>query len=331
MSIDKAQRLSVLEEVRRDFPGVWRSIPHKGLFTLCLVIWTLLFEFLGNSTFGYINAHSLFAWADYAYLTSQDDEHGFLVPFLVLGFLWWKRKELAEITARPWIPGLFLVAAALVLHLLGYFSQQTRLSLAAFYLGLYGLIGLVWGWEALRKTFFPMCLFMFALPLGTLAETITFPLRMLATKLTTGMAANVLGISVVRKGALIFDPTGAWKYEVAAACGGLRSLTAVLALCTIFAFMNFRKTRNILLLMLAGFPLAVLGNVTRLLIIIIVAEAFGQRAGDYVHDSSIFSLLPYIPPVLGIMLLGNLLGERKKNSGVQSSMIDPNDPVAVAS
>jgi len=329
-NVDKGPRLSILEEVIREFPDVWRAIPFKGLFTVCLVIWTLLFEFLGNSTFGYINTHSLFAWTDYAYLTSQDDEHGFLIPFLILALLWWKRKEFANLPARPWFPGLLLVAGALVLHLLGFLSQQTRLSLAAYYFGLYGLIGLVWGFEALKKTFFPMCLFLFALPLGTLAETVTFPLRLLATALTKGVAATALGINVLQQGTLIYDPSGAFKYEVAAACGGLRSLTAVLALCTIFAFMNFQKFGRIALLIAAGFPLAVLGNVTRLLVIIIVSEAFGQKAGQYVHDSSVFSLLPYVPPIVGIMVIGHWLREQKKTDIVEPPVLDAKSQVPVA-
>jgi exosortase len=312
MTEEKARRPSVLEEFLRDFPGVWRSIPNKGLFTTCLVLWTLLFEFLGNSTFGYIKTHSLFAWADYSYVSGADDQHGLIIPFLVLGLLWWKRQDLASIRPRPWLPGLLLIAVSLILHLLGFLSQQARLSLAGFFFGLYGLIGMVWGPGALRKTFFPMCLLAFALPLGTLAETITFPLRLIATKLTTGFSATVLGISVIRQGTLIFDPSGAFSYEVAAACGGLRSLTAVLALCTIYAFMNFKKARNILLMIAAGFPLAVLGNVTRLVLIIIVSEAFGQKWGNWVHDNAFFSLLPYLPPIVGILLLGHLLGEEQK-------------------
>ena len=312
MTEEKARRPSILEEFLHDFPGAWRSLPYKGLFTTCLVLWTLLFEFLGNSTFGYINTHSLFAWADYSYLSGQDDEHGLIIPFLVLGFLWWKRQELASIRAKPWLPGLALIAVALLLHIVGFLSQQTRLSLAAFFFGLYALIGLIWGREALRKTFFPMCLLAFALPLGTLAETITFPLRLIATKLTTGFSASILGINVIRRGTLILDPNGAFNYEVAAACGGLRSLTAVLALCTIYAFMSFRKTRNIIIMMAAGFPLAVLGNVTRLVVIIIVSEAFGPKWGQWVHDNSFFSLLPYVPPIIGILLLGHYLREQKK-------------------
>jgi exosortase len=311
MSVDKSQRPSILEEFLRDFPGVWRSIPYKGLFILCLDIWMLLFHFLGNSTFGYINTHSLFVWADYSYLSGGDDEHGLIIPLVVLALLWWKRSELAKISTKQWLPGLFLIAAALLLHVLGFLSQQARLSLAGFFLGLYGLIGLVWGFEALKKTFFPMCLFAFALPLGTLAESITFPLRLLATKLTCGVARTVLGISVIEQGTFIYDPNGAFKYEIAAACGGLRSLTAVLALCTIYGFMNFKRARNIGAMVAAGFPLAVLGNVTRLVMIIIVSEAFGQKSGEWVHDNGFFSLVPYVPPIVGIVLLGHFLRENK--------------------
>lgn len=319
MSIEKSERLSALEEVKREFPGVWSSIPYKGLFTALLVLWVVFFEFLGNSTFGYISTHSLFGWTFYAYLSAVDDEHGFLIPVLVLALFWWKRKEFQQIGARPWLPGLGMVFIALMLHLGGYFSQQTRISLAAFYFGLYALIGVAWGPAVLRASFFPMCLFFFALPFGTIAETITFPLRLLATKLTTGLAAHLFGISVIGKGTLIYDPSGAFQYEVAAACGGLRSLTAVLALCTISAFMNFKRWPNRAILIAAGFPLAVLGNISRLLMIIIVSEAFGQKAGNMVHDNAFFSLVPYVPPIIGILVIGHFLREQKREKPVEKN------------
>jgi exosortase len=300
MSVETSVRPSLLEEFRRDFPAVWRRIPYKGLFTLLLTLWVLLFEFVGNSTFGYINTHSLFGWTSYAYLSSPDDEHGFYIPLVVLGLFWWKRRDFEGLAARPWPPGLVLVIAALLLHVAGYLAQQTRISLAAFYFGLYALIGIAWGPRVLRASFFPMCLFAFALPLGTLAETITFPLRLFA-----------VWINVVHQGTLIFDPSGAFQYEVAAACGGLRSLTAVLALCTIYGFLSFRKASNRLFLFLAGFPLAIAGNMTRLLMIIIVSEAFGRNTGAAVHDSTFFSLIPYVPPIIGIIVLGHLLREQK--------------------
>ena len=331
MTVEKSEGLSALEEFRRDFPGVWKTIPYKGLFVSLLVLWVLLFEFLGNSTFGYINTHSLFGWTSYAYLLHEDDKHGFLIPWVVLALLWWKRSDLQALKARPWAPGLALIAFALLLHVAGYLAQQTRISLAAFYFGLYALFGVVWGPAILRATFFPMCLFAFALPLGTIAESITLPLRLFTTSLTCGIAWNVLGIEVIRSGVLILDPSGTFKYEIAAACSGLRSITAVLALCTIFGFLNFKRLRNRLIMLAAAIPLAILGNLTRLLIIIMVAEGFGQEAGNWVHDSSLFSLLPYVPPIVGIIVLGHILREHPPADRVEKPVIEPRGELTATS
>ena len=40
------------------------------------------------------------------------------------------------------------------------------------------------------------------------------------------------------------------------------------------------------------------------------AKMSGQAAGNYVHESAIFSLLPYVPAVIGMMLLGRWLKGR---------------------
>jgi exosortase len=327
MTVAKSERPSALEEFTREFATVWKSIPYKGLFVFLLVPWVLLFEFVGNSTFGYLKSHSLYAWMFWDYLSNPDDEHGLYIPLVILALFWWKRDDFRNLKAAPWLPGLILVAVAVVLHLAGYIMQQTRVSIAAFFLGLYALIAVVWGFRAMLTSFFPMCLLAFALPLGTLAEAITFPLRLFATTVTGSIAQTVLGINVIYKGTMIYDPSGAFQYEVAAACGGLRSLTAVLALSTIFGFMNFKRVRNRFILVLAGIPLAILANMSRLLGLIIISEGFGQEIGMKAHDSAWFSMLPYVPAIVGVVLLGHWLRERPASSDVERPMIQNSTPV----
>ena len=322
MTEEKNDRPTLLEELRSEVPVVWKSVPFKGVFVSLLVGWVLLFELLGNSTFGYVQTHSLFQWMFFSYENSADDEHGYFIPFLVLGLLWWKRKEFAGLKVQPWLPGLVLVGLALAVHVVGYLGQQARISIVAFYFGVYALVGLVWGRSALKAAFFPMCLFAFALPLGTLAEAITFPLRLFAASVTGIVANTILGIDVIARGTLIYDPSGSYQYEVAAACGGLRSLTAVLLLCTIYAFMNFDRYRNRLILILAAFPLAIIGNITRLIGLIIVSHAFGKEYGTMVHDNTWFSLIPYIPPIAGIVVIGRLLREQPRDGDVQKPMVN---------
>lgn len=298
-----------MQELVAQTETFWAALPSRGLFLGMLGAWLLLFHLLGNATLGYTATPSLFGWMDYAYRMSEDDELGRYVPLIVLGLLWWRRERLAALPKRPWAPALGIVAAALALHVAGFAVQQTRVSIAAFYLGIWGLMGAAWGPAWLRATFFPCLLFVFAIPLGTLAETITFPLRLLATNVTVWISRSLLGIPVQQAGNQLSDPEGTFQYEVAAACGGLRSLTATVALALVFGFVSFTSPWRRAVMLAAAFPLAVAGNVLRLTLIIVAAEAFGQDAGNYVHDSAWLSLLPYLPPFIGLAMLGSWLRE----------------------
>lgn len=300
-----------LARFRTEWAACWRAMPNKTLFFTLLAAWVALFHFFGNSTLGYKATPSLFGWMEYAYSMKADDEHGRLVPFVVLGLLWWKRQELLAVSKTLWWPGLVLFAGSLLIHLFGYMIQQTRISIVGFFLGVYALTGLVWGWRWLRASFFPFCLFAFCVPLGTLTETITFPLRLLATHITSVFSHTALGIDVVQDGTRIFDPNGAYQYEVAAACSGLRSLTVTVAMALIYAFVYFQSPWRRLVIISAAFPVAVAANVIRLTSIILAAETFGKAAGNYMHESSVMSLMPYVPALLGILLLGHWLRENK--------------------
>ena len=84
------------------------------------------------------------------------------------------------------------------------------------------------------------------------------------------------------------------------------------ALATIYGFVSFQANWKRLLIILAAFPLAVIGNVVRLTIIILAAEAGGKASGDWVHQNSLFSLLPYVPAIVGILALGYWLEVKRK-------------------
>jgi exosortase len=306
---------------RSEFGDFWRGIPDKGLFSCLLAGWVALFHFLGNTTFGYTKTASLFGWLHYAYGASTDDEHGYIIPFVVLGLFWWKRAELLAVPKKHWWPALLLFVFALLLHIAGYMVQQTRISVIAFFMGVYGLMGVVWGPRWLRASFFPYLLFAFCLPLNTVVDTITFPLRLLATHITSALCHTALGINVIQDGTRIFDAAGAYQYEVAAACSGIRSLTAIFALTTVYGFMTFRSPWRTALIIASAFPLAVAANVLRLLSIIIASEVFSPAAGQFVHQNSWISLLPYVPAIVGMLVIGHWLREARKAPTPPQAMI----------
>ena len=147
------------------------------------------------------------------------------------------------------------------------------------------------------------------MPLSALLTPLTFPLRLLVTWLVA-LVANLMTINVVRQGTLLFGPGGSYQYEVAAACSGMRSLVAIFLLATIYGFITFRSPGKRLLLMSLALPLSVLGNLARMLCIIFAAEIGGQTTGNYVHESSLFSIVPYIPAIAGLLLVGRWLADK---------------------
>ena len=209
----------------QDKRDCWRRLPNKGFFFFLLAAWLALFQFLGNSILGYIHTPSLFSWMHEAYRSSggaaNDDAQGNFIPFLVVGLFWWKRKELLASSFNLWWPGLLILTAAMALHVLGFDIQQPDLSIVALFTGIYGLMGLAWGPEWLRKSVFPFFLFIFSVPLGAQSEFITFPLRQLVSWLVEVVAHWILGIDVIRVGTQLYNASGTYQYEVAAACSGM--------------------------------------------------------------------------------------------------------------
>ncbi len=304
----------ILEIFRIEFREFWDRLPNKTLFFVLLGAWLFLFHLLGNSTLGYVHTPSLLRWMYNAYRPVQvnemyDDSHGLWVPLVVLGLLWWKHKELMAVPQRSWWPAMLLLAGGVLLHLVGYGVQQPRVSILGMLVGLYGLIGLAWGPEFMRACFFPFFLLIFCIPFGSQVDVITFPLRILVCKIVTAVSNNILQIDVIRQGTALFDPGHKYNYDVAPACSGIRSLVATIGLSTLYGFMFFRRPWKRLLMMSLAVPFAVLGNVLRMMCIIIAAEIRGQSWGDWVHENFFFKLVPYIPAFIGLLLVGRWIGE----------------------
>jgi hypothetical protein len=73
----------------------------------------------------------------------------------------------------------------------------------------------------------------------------------------------------------------------------------------------------------SAIPLAVAANVTRLMMIILAGEVFGQSGGEYVHDSSVLSMIPYLVAFLGMFFLAHLFRE---NRDKKRRRPDPEEP-----
>ena len=314
---------------REEWARLWSSLPSRWLVVALIGLWVALFHFLGNSTLGYVETRSLFGWfwwtrkrsagaddehgnVQWAKLLNDEEFHAWLIPLVVAVLLWIKREEIIALTKRVCWPALGIIAAGLLIHFIGYLVQQGRLSVLGFFVGIYGFTGLFWGGAWLRLSMFPFALFGFCVPMGTGIEALTFPLRMLATKLTAVFCEVGLGIDLVCDGTQISDAAGGFHFEVAAACSGIRSLTAISAMSVIFGYLTFKSFWRRSIMVASAIPLAVIGNVFRLTLIVAAGKAFSQKAGEWVHESTLLGLAPYVPAIGGMVLLGWWLREDRK-------------------
>ena len=223
----------------------------------------ILFHLQGNTTDVRAYGQSALLWMIQRWNDAGGDlSHGYLIPFVSLGILWFKRREFTSLPKQQSRAGLAVIVLALLLHWLGAKAQQTRLSLAGLLLLIWGVPFYFHGWPVARLLLFPCAYLAFCIPLNFL-DSMTFPLRILVTVAATGLL-NGLGIEAQRSGSAIYSTAaGGFNFDVADPCSGLRSLLAMTALTAVYAYLTQKTLVKQWILFLSSIP-AIIGNIARI-------------------------------------------------------------------
>ena len=250
-----------------------------GLVSVIIGLLFMLFHMLGNTVVN-VGNRSAFTWMFARWQDTisfgADYSHGYFIPFVSIGVIWYKRKEILATKMYTDSRGLKVVIFALILHWLGAKMQQTHFSLFSLVLLIWGIPFYLFGWELAKKLIFPCAYLIFCIPLNFM-DVMAFPLRIFSTKLAAGML-NGLGIGAIRSGTAIYsNVAGGFEFDVADPCSGLRSLLAMTALTAVYAYFTQRTTLRKWILFMASIPLAVVGNIARIVTVAIVAEALGGK------------------------------------------------------
>lgn len=294
------------------------EVVRLGLFALMVGLAFVVFHLQGNTTDIRMYGRSALGWMVDRWNDSGGDfSHGWLIPVVSLGVVWFKRNDLAAAPRQQSKHGLYVVIFALLLHWLGAKAQQVRLSLMGLILLIWGVPFYFYGWQVAKLLLFPCAYLIFCIPLNFL-DSLTFPLRIFVTVATT-VILNGLGIPAERSGSAIYSlAAGGFSFDVADPCSGLRSLLAMTALTAVYAYLTQRTLVRKWLLFLSCIPLAIVGNMARILTVALVAQAFGQElaVGIY-HDYSgyvVFAVAIALMVGLGAVLNLDfrLVGERWK-------------------
>lgn len=119
------------------------------------------------------------------------------------------------------------------------------------------------GWKWLRHVIFPLLVLLLMIPLPQIIfNQIAFPLQLAATRLACSSLV-LLGVPVLREGNLIFLPHNV-TLEVAEACSGIRSLSALTALGVAYSWLFDSRQGVRALLVASTIPVAVVANSLRI-------------------------------------------------------------------
>jgi exosortase len=200
-----------------------------------------------------------------------DYQHGPVVPLFSLFLLWYRREMIIPFAGRGSLWGLaFLALWAVMRWAAVYFNfgSLPEYSMLPFFAGLALFVG---GWQALRWAW-PAIIFLgFMVPMpGDVQGLISQQLQFVATRISV-FIVQTLGIPAMAVGHWI-QLTDDRRLNIEDACSGLRMMMMFVAICVGAAFLVRKPLWEKLFIVASAIPIAVLGNVMRIVVTAIGSE-----------------------------------------------------------
>jgi exosortase len=229
-----------------------------------------------------------FRWLNYKYSTPDSYySHGYLIPFVVLYLIYDKRHDLKKAAIGTNLYGLLGIAMALLIHVLGVFSNTHFISGFSIILFLISCSFYLYGTVFTKHLLFPLLYLIFMMPIpNNYLTLVALPSKSAATWSALKIL-DLLNIPYLRDGFAIVLSNS--TFIVGAPCNGLRSLISFFALgFLIIYFRGLTILQSLLLLAIIPF-LAVLMNGIRIVILLLISIFYGQEAASpesFLHDAS---------------------------------------------
>ena len=274
---------------------------RAGLLVAGLAALVAIFHIEGTSVYEEWAHGSLFIWIHCIWkfdsIGAISYTFGYLIPVVAIWFVWRERDALRSTQWQSSAGGLIALAGMLLVHGIALRGQLPHLSAISFIGAIWALPTALGGRRVGKLLAFPASYLLLAVPLGFI-ERATFPLRQAASTISA-LILNGINLPVTRIGTAIHSATGSFALDVADPCSGIRSMLALLALGAAFARLAQLKPMGKALLFASSVPIALIGNVVRIVSLALVAELWGSELalGTY-HDTS-----AYIVFAVAVLLL----------------------------
>ncbi len=238
--------------------------------------------------------------------TREEGVHGPLV-LATAGWLIWRRWGEIVANARPGHLGLAggVVVLAAALYAFGRAFGFLLLEAGGLYIAGVAIAYALIGWRMLRRLWFPILYLGFAVPLpGWLLDSLTLPLKYVVSDVVTAIMSR-LGYPIVQVGVTLY--IAQYQLLVEDACAGLNSIISLTAMSLFYIYlMHNASWRYALILVTLVLPIAILANVVRVIILVLVTYYLGdEMAQGYLHDGA--GLVTFVSALLLIFAIDWLL------------------------
>lgn len=239
--------------------------------------------------------------------------HGFLVPVVALWAFYRERPRRAGLEAAPDRRGLGVLGLALSTYLLGLFAGEVTLQGVALVAAVVGLVLYSRGARWLRALAFPVGFLIFMVPPPSSWITPAIVRLQLLVSSASITILDAFSLQVTRDGNVLYLPGGESLF-VAEACSGVTSIITLAPLAVLLVHFTLRGWGPRLILFASVIPLAMAGNLARVVATVLVSIEIGTERATTgpLHEAA--GLLTYVV-ACGLMLaLGGLL-RRLERSG----------------
>lgn len=233
--------------------------------------------------------------------TREENGHALFIMAICIGTAWARLLNARSIPGADRIEfsaGLCLLGIGLAVYSVGRSGQIDILTSASQPLIAFSIALCAFGINGVKKLWFPLSLSLYLIiwP-GWAIDAATSPLkRMISETVSDGLFA--MGLPIGHAGAII--SAGSYELLVADACAGLNSLIALTAVGAVYLYAAKRRSwKTNVAVMAALIPLAILANIIRVSLMVLITYFFGYDIGQsFLHEAA--GLTMFVMALFGV-------------------------------
>ena len=248
-----------------------------------------------------------------------DYTHAYFILPISLWLTWRKRRDIKNIIQQegPGKRNLFsfsILFLGLLMFIFGWRQNYIFIQALSLIPFLFGLTGYLYGINMVKTLSFPILYLLLLVPppFGIL-DSITLPMRH-GISVATEAILRLLGYPISREGLLL--TIGYHDIFMGQPCSGFRSLITMFSLVLVYVYISKGTLAKKLILTSFIVPMALLGNLVRVITLCLITFYFGEEVGQgFFHNFS--GIVIFIITLLGLMGVEAIL-DRKSKSTVNS-------------